>query len=377
MSRDRALAIYCGRLDGNSTAKISARLANAFVARGVATDLLVTDSPDPIPEPTDPAVRVIRMGRMGPATRVLRMALYLRRHRPRAVLTHRIRENIFSQDAVALARTHTPIFVTVHGPMGIKLRHLKGRKGRRRRAQFARYYGRNRGIIAISEETAEDLRSLLGADAPITTIPNPIVTPEIHALAAAGTDHPWLTRPREIPVVCFAGRLEREKDLPTLLRAFASLTARRRCRLVIIGDGSLRRETEAEREALGLTERVDMPGWAANPYPFLAGADLVVLSSWWDALPTVLIESLALGTPVVSTECGAGPREILDGGRYGPLVPPRDPEALAAAIAETLDHPLPAQALYPGAGRYEARRNADRYLSFILGIPCPGAAGED
>lgn len=367
MSDPHPLAIYCGRLDGNSTAKISARLANAFVARGYPTDLLVTDSPNPVAEPTDPSVRIIPMGRMGTAGRVLRMAVYLRRFRPRLVLTHRIRENLLTIKATSLARTATPVFVTVHGPMGIKLQHMIGRKALRRRSQVIRYYRRNRGIIAISGETAEDLHRLLGEDAPIATIPNPIVTPELEALAAQGTGHPWLTGPRTIPVICFAGRLEREKDLSTLMRAFAILLQGRACRLVIIGEGSLRREIESERDALGLAEGVDMPGWAANPYPYLAGADLVVLSSWWDALPTVLIESLALGTPVVSTECGAGPREILDGGHYGPLVPPRDPEALAAAMAQTLDQPLPPEALRPGGLRYEAGHNAERYLAFMLG----------
>jgi glycosyltransferase involved in cell wall biosynthesis len=377
MSVERPVAIYCGRLDGNSTAKISARLANAFVARGVPTDLLVTASPDPIPEPTDPAVRIVQMGRMGTATRVPRMTLYLRRTRPRVVLTHRIRENVLTQKAARIGLTRTPVFVTVHGPMGVKLQHMKGRKVRRRRAQVLRYYRRNQGIITISGETASDLHALLGAGPPIATIPNPIVTPEIHTLAAEGTEHPWLAEPRTIPVACFAGRLEQEKDLPTLLRAFAILVDRHPCRLVIIGDGSLRAEVESQREALGLRDWVDMPGWAANPYPFLAGADLVVLSSWWDALPTVLIESLALGTPVVSTECGAGPREILDGGRYGPLVPPRDPQALAAAMAQTLADPLPPQALRPGSERYEAQRNADRYLAFMLGDPPIGDGNAD
>lgn len=381
MSDPRRLAIFSGRLDGNSAQKISARLANAFAARGYPTDLLVTDTRDPIYEPTDPGVRIVRMGRMGPATRVARMALYLLRERPRAVLTHRIRDNLFSQKAAALARTitrtRTPVYVTVHGPMGIKLDHLSGLKARRRRAQVIRYYRQNQGIIAISRETTEDLHRLLGEPPPLATIPNPIVTPEIFALAAQSSGHPWLRKPRDIPVICFAGRLEREKDLPTLLRAFAILVRQRPCRLVILGDGSLRDEIEAERDALGLCDSLDLPGWAANPYPFMAGADLVVLSSIWDALPTVLIESLALGTPVVSTEASAGTREILDGGRYGPLVPRGDPQALAAAMARVLADPPRPETLRPAGERYDAQRNADRYLEFMLGERAAHARAND
>ncbi len=295
------------------------------------------------------------------------MALYLRRHRPAAVLTHRIREDVFTLRAARLAGTGTPVFVTVHGPMGVKLDHIPGAKGARRRADVLRWYRENRGIVAISEDTAQDLRRLLGPDAPVRTIPNPIVTAEMLRAAEAPAEHPWFNNDRGPPVVVFAGRLEVEKDLPTLLRAFALLRRGRDCRLLIIGDGKLRPQIEEERAALDLSDSIDMPGWAPNPYPYLARADLVVLSSFWDALPTVLIESLALGTPVVSTECGAGPREILDRGRYGPLVPPRDPQALAKAMARTLDAPLPPAILRAGGERYEAQRNADLYLDLMLG----------
>ena len=369
------LAVYCGPFDGGSTAKIAARLANGFAARGVSADLLVTASRDPIPESTDPGVRVIPMGSMGALIRVPAMALYLARNRPEAILTHRIREDIFTLKAAHLVRAGTPVFATVHGRMTVKLDHIPGAKGRRRRAEVLRWYPRNRGIVAISEDTAEDLRGLLGAEAPIATIPNPIVTRDMLVQAQAPADHPWLAEPkdrRQIPVLVFAGRLEIEKDLPTLLQAFARLHERQDCRLLIVGDGRLRPEIERQRSALGLDDLVAMPGWAANPYPYLRLADLVVLSSFWDALPTVLIESLALGTPVVSTECGAGPREILADGRYGPLVPPRDPQALADAMERTLAAPLPPETLRAGGERYDAQRNADLYLELMLGTGLRG-----
>jgi glycosyltransferase involved in cell wall biosynthesis len=359
------LAIFCGPLDGNSTAKISVRLANGFAARGTPTDLLVSQSRVNVEEQLDPGVELIDLGRMGVLTRVVRMAWYLRRHRPAAVLTHRVRENVLTLKAAGLSGQNTPIFVTVHGPLSVKLDHLEGRRRRVRWRQVRQWYPRNRAVIAISEQTAADMREILGRDAPILTIPNPIVAPEVYSQAAQPIRHPWLRDPHG-PVVVAAGRLEYEKDFSTLLQAFALLRASVDARLLLLGEGSLRAALEAERARLGLTDLVDMPGWAENPYPLLQAADLVVLSSFWDALPTVLIEALALGTPVVSTACGEGPGEILQGGRLGRLVEPRNPRALADAMAATLADPLPAGILRDGARRYHAQHNADRYRALML-----------
>ena len=365
------LGVYCGPLDGGSTAKIAIRLANGFAARGLPTDLLVSHCRHPVHETTGPGVTVIEMGTMRPIARVLAMARYLRDRKPGAVLTHRIREDVFTLKAKRWSATSTSIFVTVHGPLTLKLPHMRPAKARTRRAEILRYYPRNQGIIAITDETATDLRQLLGPGPRICTIPNPIVTQEIFELAQAPIHHPWFTavdNAAASPVIVFAGRLELEKDIPTLLLAFSQLLHQRHCRLLIIGEGSLRPELETMRRALDLEDVVDMPGWVANPYPYLRRARLVVLSSIQDALPTVLIEALALGTPVVSTDCGPGPREILVNGRYGPLVPPRDAPSLANAMAETLAESLPATRLRQGGERYESQRNADRYLEFMVGL---------
>ena len=366
MTEGRPIAVYCGPLDGGSTAKIAVRLANGFAARGISTHLLVSTSRHPIPERIEPVVRIVDIGRMGIWTRIPRMALYLKRNRPAAVLTHRIRENVLTLRAARLSGLMTPVFVTVHGRMSVKLRNMVGGKAKKRRREVLRFYPKNSGIIAISSDTESDVKELLGSDIPVASIPNPIITPEMFESAREPVAHPWFL-PDTVPTVIFAGRMEKEKDLFTLLRAFALLRRRAECRLLILGDGSLRPELEAECQLLDLGNNVDIPGWVANPYAYLSRADLVVLSSTWDALPTILIEALALGTPVVSTDCGAGPREILQNGRLGPLVPPGNPSALSEAMYETLANPLPRDALREGGHRYDAQQNADRYLEFMSG----------
>ena len=161
-----------------------------------------------------------------------------------------------------------------------------------------------------------------------------------------------------------AGRLVPQKDYPTMLRALKIIRQRHDARLMILGEGEQRPRLEGLVKELGLESYVSMPGIVKNPYAYMARADLFVMSSAWEALPTVLIEALALGAPVVSTDCVNGPREILQDGRYGALVPVGDVSALAEAVAAALSAPrreLPDDALLPFTIDYAV----DQYCRFI------------
>ena len=109
-----------------------------------------------------------------------------------------------------------------------------------------------------------------------------------------------------------------------------------------------------------------MPGYLANPYPYIEDADVFVLSSGWEGLPTVVIEALALGTQVVSTNCPTGPSEILDHGRYGRLVPVADPEALATTILTTFNHPLPTDLLRTRAQDFTVDQAVNNYYQLLM-----------
>ncbi len=163
------------------------------------------------------------------------------------------------------------------------------------------------------------------------------------------------------------GNLTPPKDYPTLIRALALVRREHDVRLMILGEGRERPGLEDLVRELGLTGHVALPGFAANPYAYLARAAVFVLSSAWEALPTVLIEALAVGVPVVATDCRHGPREILDGGRYGRLVPVGDAEAMAQAVAEALRGPPPA---VPGQAlqRYTMDFALDQYTQLLAEI---------
>jgi glycosyltransferase involved in cell wall biosynthesis len=171
----------------------------------------------------------------------------------------------------------------------------------------------------------------------ITVIHNPsVVGAEVQEKGQAPLDHAWF-EPGQPPVLVAVGRLENQKDYPTMLRAFAQVRRGEAVRLLILGEGRERPMLEALVEELGLGQDVSLPGFVTNPYAYLARASLFVLSSRWEGLPTVLIEALCCGTPVVSMDCPSGPREILTDGLYGALVPVGDVGALARAIRTALN----------------------------------------
>jgi glycosyltransferase involved in cell wall biosynthesis len=176
-------------------------------------------------------------------------------------------------------------------------------------------------------------------------------------------------------VILSVGRLVRAKDYPTLIRAFALVRKRQECRLIVLGEGRQRPRLESLIRRLGLADSVDLPGFAPNPFAYMARADLLALSSIFEGNPNVLVEAMAVGTPCVATDCRSGPRETLAGGRYGPLVPTGDARALAQALLATLAHPPEPALLAEAIGRFDRDRAVAAYLHALnLAPPEPGAA---
>jgi len=234
---------------------------------------------------------------------------------------------------------------------------------------MSRLYPQAHNIVAVSQGVAEDLSTLIQLSPDrVTVIYNPVITPNLLEQALAPLTHPWFER-EQPPVILGAGRLSLQKDFPTLLRAFALVRQHRPARLVILGEGEERANLERLAIELGIQNDVSMPGFVDNPFAFMAKASVFVLSSAWEGFGNVLVEALACGCPVVATDCRSGPREILDNGRYGRLVPVGDHEALAKAILETLDNPdFPAdrQTRIQRAMEFSVDAAVDKYLKVLL-----------
>lgn len=254
--------------------------------------------------------------------------------------------------------------IGIHVPTKLRSKNPVARW--RSRRQLTRTYRAADLLIANSRGVAQGLRELLGDTAPpIEVLLNPVDLQRCRHLAGAEPSHPWFTE-RRGPLLVSVGRLARMKDQGTMLRALALLPPD--VRLVIFGEGRQRRRLAALAERLGIAQRVDLPGFSDNPFAHVARADAFVLSSRFEGSPNALLEALAVGTPAIATDCPSGPREILDDGRYGPLVAIGDPRALADAIRETLENPPDATLLEQAAQRYALDRAVHGYLQ-VMGLP--------
>ena len=184
-------------------------------------------------------------------------------------------------------------------------------------------------VIANSKELADDLRQITGRN--VIPIYNPTINHRFSSMIDEEVSEDWFTGARR-PIILTVGRMSLQKDHETLVKAFARLRERLDATLIIIGDGEQRTNLERLVDELDLSSSVIMPGFAPNPYKFMRSADLFVLSSVYEGLPNVLIEALAAGTNVISTACKSGPKEILNNGEYGQLVPVGDDIALSDAM---------------------------------------------
>lgn len=358
------IAFFLPSVRGGGAQRVIVNLVQGLTDRALPVDLVLSTATGVFSDQLPPAVRVVDLR----ARRLLRsigpLAQYLRREKPRVLVSSLSHANLVAIWAAKLARCETPVVVTVHNTMSQSTPQQGALGGLVWPLLLRVFYPWAHSVVAVSRGAADDLAISSGLPRDrVEVIYNPVITPTIMALAQQQPNDPWFA-PGEPPVILGVGRLTRQKDFPTLLRAFAEVRRHRAARLVILGEGEDRSELEVLVRELGIAEDVAFPGFRENAMAYMAGSALFVLSSAWEGLPTVLIEALAAGTRVISTDCPSGPREILQDGRLGMLVPMGDPAALAGAMLDALERPrepVPLDALQP----FTRDAAVDHYLRLI------------
>jgi glycosyltransferase involved in cell wall biosynthesis len=347
-------------------------LANEYALRGFDIDLVLFRKEGPYLREVDTAVDIVNLdaektpvyAAMG-AFRPLRR--YLSRAKPTALLSGLTRANAVAVLANCTTRSDTRLVVTEHN-------HLMSTvaEGDKMRLRILPILARTTypfadDIVAVSDGVGDNVSELTGlARESIQTIYNPIVTETLRKKAAEPCPHPWLNTTDGPPVILGAGSFTPQKDFPTLIHAFDRIHSHQDVRLVIISDGEQRDEIEALARNSGLKEVVDLPGFVDNPYSFMRAADVFALSSKWEGFGNVLVEAMACGTPVVSTDCTSGPSEILVDGRHGLLVPVGNATALAEAIMNTLNDPISKGELQNRSDDFSVKTIANQYLNVML-----------
>ncbi|MEH6592454.1 MAG: glycosyltransferase [Halioglobus sp.] len=220
-------------------------------------------------------------------------------------------------------------------------------------------------LTCVSTGTVEEYRNVFKS-APHVCVYNIVDDPHSRLKMTETVDHQWLTN-KKAPVLVAAGRLASWKGYADLIRAMAELIKRRDARLLILGDGPLRAELEALVIELDLSDFVDILGYVDNPLAYFARADVFAHSAYVESLGNVLVEAMMCGCTPVSTDCPTGPREVLQGGKYGYLVPMHDPKAMAAGIDRALDHPIPKALLDEAVLRFEEGAIIARHFE-VLGL---------
>ena len=314
------------------------RLANEFVNKGMSIDMVcfAPVNPRELVPWLDSRIKIYNLGVASKIIQAVRLARYLKKATPRSLLCAGHRANLIACWAHRLFGIKAKIFLGVHNTYSMEIKELSCLRRYFRRRSIKKMYPLAHRILCVSKGVADDLAGIMGVDrSQLNVIYNPIVTQDFEQKAALPVEHPWFQKSKQ-PVIMGAGRLTRQKDFPTLIKAFAIVSSSVPCRLVILGEGDDRLSLQDLIRNLRLDDRVDLSGFVDNLPSYMKRARLFVLSSAWEGFGNVLVEAMSVGTPVVSTDCPNGPREILENGALGALVPTGEPEKLADAILDAL-----------------------------------------
>lgn len=331
------IALFLPSVEGGGAERVFVELANELAALDCPIDLVLASARGPYLSEVSPRVRVIDLGASGVLRALPQLWRYLRRERPAAMLSALDHANAIAILACVASLCSVRCVVSVRSVPSAVYRDNKNLRNRVVRLMTKILYRFADQVIANSRAGAADLSQAFGVPAiKMRVIYNPLDVERIERMRHLEAAHPWLI-PGGTPLVLGVGSLLAVKDFSTLIRAFSLVRAKRNCRLAILGEGPERARLESLARDLGVQRDICLPGFVSNPFVWIGRASVLVSSSLTEGCPNVIMQALACETPIVSTDCWGGSSEILEGGRWGRLVPVGDVNSMADAILETLD----------------------------------------
>jgi glycosyltransferase involved in cell wall biosynthesis len=360
----KKIALVLPDLRAGGAERVAIHLMRHFLAAGHRVEFVLMHKEGELLAEVPSDVPVVDLGAGRIRNAFGSLIRYFQRARPDAAQVSMWPLTVAAVLARALARSPARLVISDH----IALSKQYGDKPIVKaalRASTRLFYPLADARVIVADAAADDLARLSGLKREsFEVIYNPVVPNVSHTTSEVET----MWRGADGRIIN-AGSLKPQKNHALLIRSFARMRLKRRAKLMIVGAGPMERDLRNLAASLRLADDIVFAGFHANPWPYYASADLFVLSSDYEGYPLVLIEAMMSGLGVVATDCESGPREILDNGRFGRLVPVGDEAALAEAMLEELTAPDRAALLQKRAAQLSGPDTADRYLDLLLGIP--------
>ena len=359
------VALFVSSLRGGGAERAMLDIARGLSERGMEVDLVLVKAAGHYLKLVPPGIGIVDLDARKAVFALLRFARYLRQERPAVLISTMPTVNIVAVLTRTFFSRSTAVAARRANNFAMQMKHgnFKERSILRLERFLLRFAD---AVITNSRGAAEDLvNAAPHLTSLIRVVHNPIVWPDLADKASESVNHAWL-KDTSMPVILAAGRLEPVKDYPTLLKAFVKVVLPT-CpsRLIVLGEGSVLSDLRHLAENLAAADVIDFPGFVMNPFAYMSKASVFVLSSVYEGSPNVLVQAMACGTRVVSTDCPSGPREILHDGALGRLVPVGDWRSLGQAILDTLDRPVDSTRLIAGTSAYSAESSIQQYFDLV------------
>jgi glycosyltransferase involved in cell wall biosynthesis len=377
-SRPWSIAIYMPSLAGGGAERQCISLAGKLHGAGLRVTLVLNRVQGAFVDEVPAGIHVVGLNGRRTLHDIVLLARFLRREQPDLLLTNLDHNNIAGCLAKLVAASRTKVIIYQHNALAREFASAERWTYHLIPLGYRLLSPCMAAAVGVSDGIARELVGSAGLSRnKVVTIHNIVIRDGLLDRSAEQIDHPWLSD-RSTPLFVTAGRLVPQKDHETLLNALAlHRRSGGNARLLILGSGPLDDVLKRHAAALGLETSVCFVGFRANPLPWLRHADVFVLSSRSEGFGNVLVEAMACGTPVIATDCDHGPREILEDGRYGVLVPPRDPRALARAFdtARDLRTQFPPDILRARAAAFTSAACTASFLSLFETLLRPNRCG--